>query len=249
MKKTLFIAAIFLILLVMPIVFAERIDTVVKINAEEEEVIVLRAIDPITGSAIQTINLETDEEGKTDAVVNSELASLSFRLLTITDAGAVKEAKDFGPYPTGGILTLNFVEPPEEVEEVTANETEETETVENTTTEETDATLTGGVITKLKEFFQKQKTIIYVIVSCLIIVTAGIFISKRYKRLLPKGINIIKLSDLTKTNAKSEFEDAQEKLKEAQKEMEELKQKEKIFELEEKIEKERQELDKMRRND
>jgi len=201
--KNLFIFVACLFLFVMPMISA--LVTELEIQAEPDENYIMTVSDYQTGEPVERWSgLVADEDGKISQSFQSELIVLRIKIMSIKNQ-KVFETKEFGPYPAGEVIEIDFNEgvssqitnadETDETEEVSAENTteevvEENETIagavadapEEITEGESSKSVTGLAIGNITDIFGKIKYYVYGIALVAVMVIIAFFILSRSKK-------------------------------------------------------------------
>jgi len=257
-NKKIFIVAFLAVFLVSVVCAAQ---TEVVVQADPNQNLLVRVLNSVDGSVVNSFYLETDDSGRASSNFFTDLDTVNFKVMLIENGKTIKQTNFGGIYATGGEILLKFSDyvpensesledkaEEESSEEESSGESESEDKAEEESSEEGEPGITG--LSVYKDFFSKNKYYVFGIVVVLVIGGLAMLLFKFKPKVSKEYTQYKKTSgdaSKIKVDEEKELADAEEKLKKAQEEINELKNKDKISAAERKLAADRAELDRLRR--
>ena len=248
--KKIFVFGVLTFLVLSTVVSA--LITELNIQANEEEDYIIRVSDYQTSETIERVVLRSDEEGEISKSFQTEPIVLGIKLMSVDSSGKVLETKEFGPYPAGDAITIDFnsgltveeaeAEEAQQANQTTTNVTEEEanesilETQEEVTEPVTTSAVTGRTVGNFTDVFAKTKYYLYGVVLIAILVVFA-FVAKT--KMKPKIIQNDRPPTILSGN--EALNDAERKIRAAQAELRRLRDESRLIEDQKQLEKDKQE--------
>ncbi|MEK6889377.1 MAG: DUF4398 domain-containing protein [Nanoarchaeota archaeon] len=246
MKKGVVIIVLCLLLLAVPIVYAEGVERTLKLKSEPYRIFVVRVQDPVTKGIASSEYGKANETGDSEIKFETTRAQVMFTII-VRHNDETEKVKETEAFSTGSEMFVELrdvIPEPENKTEIknetiseVANQTESTENL--TLTEQSDNSTTLGFkktivgLVTAEDGKTPSKGAIYTVIA-LIVLAILIFSIRKFQKRSKLGGNAFqpstpaskkaeKVEKKERTDSYDRLEDAERKLEEARKEMEEIK--------------------------